>query len=164
MPPLRAINPNEDILIPKLRMQFAEFLNHGSLIHLSILYLPTCVGLGYGRYESSLADFLGSRGSTTSSYSTRHRVSAFVGSGFTYAPAYALTPESINRVRLPSYVPALLAAPLWVHSSRSPKGPGILLATMVKPGRAHSGTGISTSCPSTTPFGLVLGPDSPWEE
>ena len=25
-----------------------------------------------------------------------------------------------------------------------------------------SGTGISTCCPSATPFGLVLGPDSPW--
>ena len=35
---------------------------------------------------------------------------------------------------------------------------------MVKPGRAHSGTGISTSYPSTTPFGLALGPDLPWEE
>jgi len=73
-------------------MQFAEFLNHGYLIHLSILYLPTCVGLGYGRCESSLADFLGSSGSMTSSYSTRHRVSASVGNGFAYAPAYALTP------------------------------------------------------------------------
>ena len=26
------------------------------------------------------------------------------------------------------------------------------------------GTGISTSCPSTTPFGLALGPDLPWED
>ena len=26
------------------------------------------------------------------------------------------------------------------------------------------GTGISTSCPSPTPFGLGLGPDLPWED
>ncbi len=31
--------------------------------------------------------------------------------------------------------------------------------------QAHvSGTGISTSCPSTTPFGLALGPDLPWAD
>src|SRR6476619_1395295 len=35
-------------LLPKLRGHFAEFLNHGSLDRLSILYLTTCVGLGYG--------------------------------------------------------------------------------------------------------------------
>jgi hypothetical protein len=28
-------------------------------------------------------------------------------------------------------------------------------------GRLHAGTGISTRCPSTTPYGLALGPDSP---
>ena len=36
-------------LLPKLRGHFAEFLNHGYLDHLGILYLTTCVGLGYGR-------------------------------------------------------------------------------------------------------------------
>jgi len=36
------------ILLPKLRMQFAEFLQHHSLKRLSIFYLSTCVGLGYG--------------------------------------------------------------------------------------------------------------------
>jgi hypothetical protein len=35
-------------LLPKLRGYFAEFLNHGSLDRLGILYLTTCVGLGYG--------------------------------------------------------------------------------------------------------------------
>ena len=35
-------------LIPKLRGQFAEFLQHRSLKRLGILYQPTCVGLGYG--------------------------------------------------------------------------------------------------------------------
>ena len=35
-------------LLPKLRYNFAEFLHPSSLKRLSILYLTTCVGLGYG--------------------------------------------------------------------------------------------------------------------
>lgn len=35
-------------LLPKLRGQFAEFLQHHSLKRLGMLYLSTCVGLGYG--------------------------------------------------------------------------------------------------------------------
>ena len=35
-------------LLPKLRGNFAEFLNEGYLDHLSILNLPTCVGFGTG--------------------------------------------------------------------------------------------------------------------
>ena len=29
---------------------------------------------------------------------------------------------------------------------------------------AYGGTGMSTCCPSTTPFGLALGPDLPWAD
>jgi len=47
-------------LIPKLRGQFAEFLNERSLVRLRILFLPTCVGLRYGCLEDSLEVFLGS--------------------------------------------------------------------------------------------------------
>ena len=36
-------------LIPKLRGQFAEFLNYPSPVGLRILFLTTCVGLRYGR-------------------------------------------------------------------------------------------------------------------
>src|SRR5690606_17461068 len=50
-------------LLPKLRGHFAEFLNHDSLDRLSILYLTTCVGLGYGRLEPRVDAFLGSIGS-----------------------------------------------------------------------------------------------------
>ena len=46
-------------LLPKLRCQFAEFLNHGSLTRLGILYLSTCVGLRYGHPGCSLEVFLG---------------------------------------------------------------------------------------------------------
>jgi hypothetical protein len=38
------------------------------------------------------------------------------------------------------------------------------LAEWIHHGRAHTGTGISTRCPSTTPVGLALGPDSPWAD
>jgi hypothetical protein len=38
------------LLIPKLRRQIAEFLQHSSLKRLGILYQSTCVGLGYGRF------------------------------------------------------------------------------------------------------------------
>ena len=47
-------------------MEFAEFLNQGSLDRLRMLYVPTCVGLGYGHLTSSLEDFLGSMGSLAS--------------------------------------------------------------------------------------------------
>ena len=53
-------------LLPKLRGQFAEFLNQSSLKRLSILYSSTCVGLEYGRPNSSLEVFLGSMGSSSS--------------------------------------------------------------------------------------------------
>ena len=70
-----ADHPNGVILIPKLRMEFAEFLNQGSLDRLRILYVPTCVGLGYGHLISSLEDFLGSMGSLASPIEVRHRAS-----------------------------------------------------------------------------------------
>ncbi len=53
-------------LLPKLRGQLAEFLSEGSLVHLSLLSQPTCVGLGYGRPDSSLEAFLGGRASMPS--------------------------------------------------------------------------------------------------
>src|SRR3989475_8734823 len=38
----------EVLLIPKLRRQIAEFLQHSSLKRLGMLYQSTCVGFGYG--------------------------------------------------------------------------------------------------------------------
>ena len=89
-----------------------------------------------------------------------------MGTGFAWDPPYILAPP------LPSggfiYLPA---SPLcWpLHCGSVPLGaflraPSIPLATLVKPGRAHSGTGISTGCASTTPLGLALAPDLPWED
>ena len=44
------------LLFPKLRSQFAEFLNYPSPVGLRILFLSTCVGLRYGHlgYPSKL--------------------------------------------------------------------------------------------------------------
>ncbi len=42
------LHPTGAPLLPKLRGNFAEFLNEGYLDHLSILYLSTCVGFGTG--------------------------------------------------------------------------------------------------------------------
>ena len=86
------LHPTEAPLLPKLRGQFAEFLNQSSPDRLGILYLPTCVGLGYGHRVSSLEVFLGSMGSVTSPEAARHRVSGYVAGGFAYRPPYTLTP------------------------------------------------------------------------
>ena len=86
------LHPTEAPLLPKLRGQFAEFLNQSSPDRLSILYLPTCVGLGYGHHVNSLEAFLGSVGSVTSPETARHRISALMPDGFAYRTAYLLTP------------------------------------------------------------------------
>jgi hypothetical protein len=43
------------LLLPKVRRQFAEFLQETSLKRLGILYLPTCVGFGYGLYGEAIS-------------------------------------------------------------------------------------------------------------
>ena len=53
----RGPSPARVLLLPKLRRQFAEFLNHSSPARLGILYPPTCVGMGYGHRVSSLLGF-----------------------------------------------------------------------------------------------------------
>ena len=85
-------HPTGVLLLPKLRRHFAEFLNHSSPDRLGILYLTTCVGLGYGRRTSSLEAFLGSIGLMTSPESARRRVSGCMRPGFTWSSPYALTP------------------------------------------------------------------------
>src|SRR5215211_3505550 len=48
-------------LLPKLRDQYAEFLDHVSLVHLRLLASPTCVGLRYGRPPAPPSAFLARR-------------------------------------------------------------------------------------------------------
>ena len=52
---LLQVAPQEVPLLPKLRGQFAEFLQHRYLNPLGILYQSTCVGLGYGLYAGAIS-------------------------------------------------------------------------------------------------------------
>src|SRR5262249_31989369 len=125
-------------LLPKLRCQFAEFLSHGSLKRLGILYPSTCVGLRYGHRTDSLRGF---------------------------SPKYRLTPSarSKHRARRPFW--ALVARRLCLPHpptglSRDIQHPAGL-PSFVTPSfkRPLGGAGILTCCPSPTPFGLGLGTD-----
>ena len=69
-------SPSEAYLIPKLRYHFAEFLYPSSLKHLGILFLPTCVGLGYGCHNLKLRGFSWKQSiNHFVSVETRHHVS-----------------------------------------------------------------------------------------
>ena len=46
--PIHCGSLSRALLLPKLRGQFAEFLNYPSPVGLRILFLSTCVGLRYG--------------------------------------------------------------------------------------------------------------------
>ncbi len=56
--PILAYEPG--LLLANLRRHFAEFLKHGSLKRLGILYQSTCVGLGYGLMEGYFQEPLSS--------------------------------------------------------------------------------------------------------
>ena len=99
-----------------------------------------------------------------------HQVSALVIGGFAYRSAYTLTPVQ------PLTGPAtFLRHPIaWLLPDQVPRIPTTRsedrldgsgrLVSLIHHGRAYTGTGISTRCPSTTPVGLALGPDSPWAD
>jgi hypothetical protein len=108
------LHPTEAPLLPKLRGQFAEFLNQSSPDRLGILYLPTCVGLGYGHHVSSLEVFLGSMGSVTSPEADRHRISGLNARRICLSgPLHAYPGTTIARVDLPCCVAPLLPAGNW---------------------------------------------------
>ena len=69
----------------------------------------------------------------------------------------------------PHHSPALRCADLPTHQPHCLDGlfhQAALLSFCVTPSliTVYGGTGISTCCPSTTPFGLALGPDLPWAD
>src|SRR5688572_32236305 len=75
----RVTHINRAPLLPKLRGQFAEFLNEGSHSRLRIFSSRTCVGLRYGYPLLSLEAFLGSLALTTLRvYDPRHDTSGNV--------------------------------------------------------------------------------------
>ena len=111
-------------LLPKLRGHFAEFLNHDSLDRLGILYLITCVGLGYGRLEPRADAFLGSIGSPDHPpRGGAYRVSGTVNGGFAYRSPYALGPGRFHCLaRLPSCVTPVNALASPARVPRAPPG------------------------------------------
>ncbi|MBC6832354.1 hypothetical protein CHU70_10685 [Corynebacterium sp. LK10] len=70
-------------LLPKLRGHFAEFLNHSSPDRLSILYLTTCVGFGYGPYIHIARGFSRQHRITNFPKTGTHHASPYMCSGFT---------------------------------------------------------------------------------
>ena len=75
---------------------------------------------------------------------------------------YGYLPASPHRLTTTNPGPTQPAVPIPSKGSGGP--PFGWLAGLIHQGRAHTGTGISTRCPSTTPVGLALGPDSPWAD
>ena len=75
---------------------------------------------------------------------------------------YGYLPASPHRLTTTHPGPTQPVALLTPKGSDRP--PFGWLAEWIHHGRAHTGTGISTRCPSTTPVGLALGPDSPWAD
>ena len=153
-------HPSEALLLPKLRRYFAEFLNHSSPDRLGILYPPTCVGLGYGHRASSLEAFLGSMGLVTSPERLGIASQDLRGPDLP-RPLPTRLPQDNQRLGSPTLLRPLFATRLE-FGRFGPKASPLGVPNWV--GRGHGGTGISTGCASTTPLGLALAPDSPWED
>ena len=155
-------------LLPKLRGHFAEFLNYDCLDRLSILYLTTCVGFGYGQHHTWRRCF-----------SRQHRITESPPTGApitSQAQCLADLPtrrptrlDQVNSTAWLGYLPAshlLMRLTLRIRSQpphqQQPEGCNRWFGWLVSPhhhGRCSTGTGISTRSPSTTPVGLALGPD-----
>ncbi len=120
-------------LLPKLRGHFAEFLDNASPVGLGILSPSTCVGLRYG-CVCRYSGFSWHMLCTLPYFSFGPLHALGLAGGFACPPPPALAPVSSFPALLHTCVPTVLGI-------RS--------------------TGISTCCPSATPFGLALGPDLP---
>ncbi len=128
---------SEALLFPKLRSQFAEFLNEGSLMRLRILSLPTCVGLRYNHHVCSLRGFSWQCGLSqfVELSSSSSPLDVYMGARICLlSPSTGLNQDNQSLDGLPSCVPPSLK-------------------------RSHGGTGILTCFPSPTPLGLGLGID-----
>ena len=120
-------------LLPKLRGHFAEFLNNTSSAGLGILSPSTCVGLRYGLAQRH-SGFSRQPLRRLRYYASLHFASSRCMAAFPAMPVSRLSRYMLSRARLRFCVPAVLAV---------------------------QGAGILTCCPSATPPGLALGPDSP---
>ena len=122
-------------LLPKLRYNFAEFLHPSSLKRLSILYLTTCVGLGYGSYNHKFRRF-----------SWKPGINHFT------AVAARLVSQASRLPDFPSNQPYALS-----RGQPTPRWPSLLRPSITD----YISTGILTRFPSTTHFCLALGADLP---
>ncbi len=115
----------------------AEFLNKGSLVHLRLLASPTCVGLRYGHHLVSPRGF---------SRSSRR---------FYW---FRVTPLPASRAcRLLWRICQPDTASRYTRITKSRR----TFATTSPHRNQNGGAGILTCYPSTTPFGLALGPPHP---
>ena len=132
----KPLHANGAPLLPKIRGQFAEFLNEGSHLRLRIFSSPTCVGLRYGYLAHSLEAFLGSVASATLCALRRSLRSLRINDSPDFPGE---SPYNLNR-----------------HFQ-----PPARIASCVPPSykRDLGSSGILTGHPSATPFGLALGPD-----
>ena len=131
----QAMSPKRACLLPKLRHQFAEFLNWSSPKRLRILSSSTCVGLRYGLIIISMRSF-----------SRKPRITYFSLKG------------SSSRLRVNNETDLPISSP---YSLKPPSNrrPCYLSPSLLHVKQSLRGTGILTCYPSTTPFGLALGPD-----
>ena len=126
-------SPEGALLLPKLRSQYAEFLNHGSPDRLGMLYPPTCVGFGTGTNRLPRG-FSWKHGITDFTQLLRLTSQATCSADFPTLRPTRFHGDVQNPAQLPfSVTPSVIAA--------------------------HGGTGISTCCASATPRGLALAPD-----
>jgi hypothetical protein len=81
-------HPTGASLLPKLRDHFAEFLNEGSLDHLGMLYLPTCVGFGTGAFPLPRGFSRGHGLNDFAADAARQSPLGRMDSGFSWSPSY----------------------------------------------------------------------------
>ena len=170
-PPTHSRHTSRAPLIPKLRGQFAEFLNHDSLARLGILYLTTRVGLGYGRSSSSHPGFSRQYRIITSHPNRQpHQPSPTRSNAASrISPKkQATTLDTHNHqcaattsLRHPNahHTPHTTHSHTQHHPERQHHARQAHDAKACSVRRKTNGTRISTGHPSTTPVGLALGPD-----
>jgi hypothetical protein len=122
--------PRAAPLLPKLRGQYAEFLDHVSLDHLRLLASPTCVGLRYGRPRTSARELFSPVGSTALGLPRR-------------APL-ALPSRGVRE-----HLPYAVGRPIHMAAAASLQCPSRLR-------RSTGGAGIFAGSPSPTPLGPRL--------
>jgi hypothetical protein len=110
-------HPNEALLLPKLRRDFAEFLNHRSPDRLGILYLSTCVGYGVRALCQLLSGFSRQHGIGDFAWNGSVSRLSLHGARIYLVPGLHAYPRTtIAWAHLPDCVPASLASYRWVGS------------------------------------------------